>query len=155
MGGRWLTGRMDSHTTNSFAGRMEIVEAGRRRRWTIEEKVRIVEESLRGDWPVSAVARHHALSPSQLFTWRKVYREGRLAPEGATTDATAGFIPAVIAREPRAGMEAAEEGGEPGFLLGSQGRGRMEIVLSGGRRVMVGPDVDTAALARVLRVLEG
>ncbi len=134
---------------------MEIVEAGRRRRWTIEEKVRIVEESLRGDWPVSAVARHHALAPSQLFTWRKAYREGRLDPEGATADATAGFIPAVIAREPTTGVEAAEGGGEPGFLLGSQGRGRMEIVARGGRRVMVGPDVDAAALARVLRVLEG
>lgn len=134
---------------------MEVVETGRRRRWTIEEKVQIVEESLRGDWPVSAVARHHALAPSQLFTWRKAYREGRLAPRGEFAAAAPGFIPAVITPEPTVGARAAEESDVQESLLASQGHGRMEIVAHGGRRVMVGPDVDAAALARVVRVLEG
>ena len=31
--------------------------------------------------------------------------------------------------------------------------GRMEIVLSGGERIIVGADVDAAALARVVRTL--
>jgi len=35
---------MDSHTHSAF-GRLEIVETGRRRRWTDEEKRRIVLES--------------------------------------------------------------------------------------------------------------
>jgi len=134
---------------------MEIVETGRRRRWTIEEKVRIVEESLRGDWPVSAVARAHALAPSQLFAWRKAYREGRLAPDGEVADTAAGFIPAVITPEPAAGAGAAEESDAPDFLAGSHGHGRMEIVARGGRRVIVVADVDAAALGRVLRALEG
>ena len=47
-------------------------------RRTIEEKRRIVEETLRPGASVARVARRHAVNANQLFSWRKKYHEGRL-----------------------------------------------------------------------------
>ena len=49
-----------------------------RRRWTIEQKRRITQESFASGASVSRVAQRHALNANQLFQWRKKYREGRL-----------------------------------------------------------------------------
>lgn len=57
--------------------RMEVFTgSGRRRAWTAEEKARIVAESYEGDETVSGVARRHALTPQQLFAWRRDARHG-------------------------------------------------------------------------------
>ena len=56
----------------------------RRRRWTPEEKVRIVEETYLPGMSASLVARQHGISGSQVFTWR------RLMSQGALTAAAAG-----------------------------------------------------------------
>ena len=48
--------------------------AGRRRAWSAEEKARIVAESYDSGESVSAVARRHALTPQQLFGWRRATR---------------------------------------------------------------------------------
>jgi len=64
--------------------RLEVISTGARRRWTLAEKQRIVAESYDGHRQVSATARRNGLSASQLFTWRRLAREGRadaLAPE--------------------------------------------------------------------------
>jgi transposase len=44
----------------------------RRRRWTPEEKVRIVEETYLSGISVSLVARQHGIRGSQIFTWRRL-----------------------------------------------------------------------------------
>src|SRR6202041_1522653 len=49
-----------------------------RRRRSIEEKRRIVEETLEAGGSVARVARRHAVNANQVFYWRKKYREGRL-----------------------------------------------------------------------------
>jgi transposase len=55
--------------------RIELITGiGRRRRWSSEDKARIVVESLAGDVSVSEVARRHGLSPQQLFGWRREAR---------------------------------------------------------------------------------
>jgi len=133
--------------------RLEVIETGARRRWTPEEKQRIVAESFGAPRIVSATARRHGLSNSQLFTWRRLAREGKLI---ADADAVA-FVPAVVAPELRIPDAPPEPG--PESLLPQADRkaragGRMEIVLSGARRVIVGSDVDAAALMRVIDALE-
>jgi transposase len=133
--------------------RLEVIETGARRRWTPEEKQRIVAESFGAPRIVSATARRHGLSNSQLFTWRRLAREGKLI---ADADAVA-FVPAVVAPELRIPDAPPEPG--PESLLPQADRkaragGRMEIVLSGARRVIVGSDVDAAALVRVIDALE-
>ena len=74
---------MTDHTTMSKVSRVEVISTGARRRWTLEEKRRIVSESYGGRREVSATARRHGLSGSQLFTWRRLAREGRLGDEVA------------------------------------------------------------------------
>jgi transposase len=52
--------------------RIELITgAGRRRRWSLADKVRIVAESLEPGANVSEVARRNGLSPQQLFAWRR------------------------------------------------------------------------------------
>ena len=64
---------------------------GRRRDWSPEEKARIVAESCEAGESVSAVARRYALSPQQLFAWRRAAR--RAVAE--TSESL--FVPAVVA----------------------------------------------------------
>jgi len=98
---------------------------------------------------VSATARRHGLSNSQLFTWRRQAREGKLVAAGTEV-----FVPAVVVSEGR----KVDVATEPNTARASEDRtraaGRMEIVLSGARRVIVGNDVDSAALRRVIDALE-
>jgi transposase len=138
-----------------LVSRLEVITTGARRRWTTEEKRRIVAESHRLPRQVSATARRHGLSASLLFTWRRLAREGRL---GEAEEAV-GFAPAVIGCDPSMDLPHAAHRFETGDCeTGSPSlapaHGRMEIVLADGRRVIVDRDVDTAALRRVLSVLE-
>ena len=128
---------MDILTDSRQFSRLEVVDTGRRRRWTVAEKLRIVEESFSGPRLASSTARRHGLSPTLLFAWRKAFREGRLGGV-----APAAFVPAIIVPEAAAATTA---------MVAS---GRMEVMSANGRRIVVGPDVDTAALLRVLEALE-
>jgi transposase len=75
--------------------RIELITGtGRRRRWSSDEKARIVEESLRPGVNVSEVARRNGLSPQQLFSWRRaahaLFQEGADAtPADRTEDSPA------------------------------------------------------------------
>jgi transposase len=60
---------------------LEVVETGRRRRWTEDEKLRIVAESQSGSRLVSSTARRHGISRSLLTTWRRQFG-GSLAVKG-------------------------------------------------------------------------
>ena len=50
-----------------------------RRRWSEEEKARVVRESLRPGERVGEVARRYGISRWQLSTWRSLARQGKLA----------------------------------------------------------------------------
>jgi len=58
--------------------RLDVISSGARRRWSLDEKQRIVAESYAAPRQVSATARRNGLSASQLFTWRRLARDGRL-----------------------------------------------------------------------------
>lgn len=53
----------------------------RRRFRTVEEKRRIVEETLVPGASVARVARAHGVNANQVFGWRQLYRQGRLERE--------------------------------------------------------------------------
>ena len=128
---------------------LEVIETGSRRRWTLEEKQRIVAESFSAPRVVSATARRHALSASQLFAWRRLARDGTLVAEDVP-----GFMPALIAaNRPCAAVVAERPSPSADNPATRPNGGRMVIILSGGNRVIVGNDVDAGALRRVLDVL--
>ena len=125
---------MDRHKDTAQVQRLEVVELGRRRRWTTEAKLRIVEESFAGWRRASATARRHGISTSLLFAWRKAYGAGTLVAA-----APSGFVPAVVVEEPAPPTAPAPS--------------RIEIFRPNGQRLFVDAGVDEAALARVLSVL--
>jgi transposase len=82
---------------SSPRGRVEIrTGVGRRRRWSEEEKGRIVAASYAPGAVVSEVARRHEISPQHLFGWRKAARNGRLV---LPSDGAAIFVPVVLASQ--------------------------------------------------------
>ena len=56
---------------------------GRRQRWSIAEKRRIVEETLTAGVSVARVARAHGVNTNQVFGWRRLYLTGRLGEQKA------------------------------------------------------------------------
>src|SRR6266478_7617253 len=130
---------MDSHKRSTQVERLEVIETGRRRRWSDDEKLRIVMESLQAPRAISSTARRHGISRSLLVAWRGSFRPEPTGPEAQQ----AGFVPAmVVAAETAPTMDAAPASG------------RMVIVVGKDRRVIVDTSVDATALARVLQVLE-
>ena len=115
----------------------------RRRRWSRDEKMRILAESLEPGAKVAEVARRNDVASSVLFSWR---RQARLPAAASATMVPVtvaepvGVVPAVLTK-PRKTRGPAKE------------RGLIEIDLGGGRRVRVDAGVDAKALARVLDVL--
>jgi transposase len=57
--------------------RIEVINGvARRRRFTTEQKLAIVAESMQPGMSISYVARQHGLSPSMVFRWRRLMSEG-------------------------------------------------------------------------------
>ena len=129
---------MAVHTSRPVFERLEVVETGRRRRWSDDEKLRIVAESLSGSRQVSSTARRYGISRSLLTTWRRHFRVEPSSLREAGTE----FVPAVVLPESPASTQPA-----------SFSSTRMEIVVSRDRRIIVDAGVDVAALARVLDLL--
>ena len=129
---------MDSHKRSAQIERLEVVETGRRRRWSEDEKLKIVLESLRVPRRVSATARQHGISRSLLIKWRRSFRPERHDPEGQQI----GFVPAMVVAETAPTVPTVPA------------RGRMVIVIANSRRIIVDSGVDAVALARVIEVLE-
>ncbi len=75
---------MPDRMTGTYDRVEVITSVQRRRRWTPEEKIQIVEETYLPGNTVSLIARRHGIAGNQLFTWR------RLMAQGALTAATAG-----------------------------------------------------------------
>ena len=138
---------MTDHMPMPKVSRLEVVSTGARRRWTLEEKQRIVTESYRGPRLVSVTARRNGLSTSQLFTWRRLARDGKLSGDGAPA-----LVPVEITStaSPISSDEPQPVSSPPAQRARA---GIIEIELGGGCRVRVDRDVDTEALQRVLELL--
>jgi transposase-like protein len=62
---------MDVNTNSRQVERLEIVETGRRRRWSEDEKLKIAFESLQPPGQMTATAHRYGISRSQLYLWRR------------------------------------------------------------------------------------
>jgi transposase len=126
-------------------GTVEIIGGReRRRRWSVEEKLRIVGETREAGACVRAVAARHDVYPSLLHYWRRQEREGRLRAIEAPS-----FVPVRLADAPPAKSVALSPRGERS--VGEP----IEITLPDGTAIKVGHDVSVAALRRVVTALRG
>jgi transposase len=121
--------------------RLEVFTgAGRRRAWPADEKARIVAESFEGGETVSAVARRHALTPQQLFAWRRAAQQR--AAEGGTGSAFAPVIVEATGPYANAPMAPAHRRGLP----------LIEVVI-GAATVRIAAGIDAGTLTTVLRAV--
>jgi len=59
------------HVLEAVPHRLEVSPGRPRRRWSVEAKMTLVEETLKSGANVSAIARQAGISPAQLFGWRR------------------------------------------------------------------------------------
>jgi transposase len=138
----------------SMSGRMAMSEpirrlelftgAGRRRTWSDEDKAAIVAESDGPGTSISAVARRHGLSASQLFTWRRLARRAE-----RHDDRTVRFVPAVLSVDPQ---EPASAQTGPG-LHEQRGCHGIEVEIAGAT-VRIAQGARAAQIAAVIRALK-
>jgi transposase len=121
-----------------------MTQGERRRRWSDEEKLRIVGETHERGACIRAVAARHDVYPSLLHYWRRQVREGRLRAIEVP-----GFVPVRVAAAPLA--ESAASPPLPERL----GADRIEITLPDGTAIKLGHDVSLSALRRVVTALRG
>jgi transposase len=119
-----------------------ITSVERRRRWSRDEKLRMVAESAQPGRTASQVARAHGIAPGQLFTWRRQLLSEAIASGGAGD----GFVPVAVAHEPAA---AASSG------AAAAGERAIEIRLPNGVVIGVSNAVEVEPLRRVLTALAG
>jgi transposase len=129
---------------------MEIITGvERRRRWRIEEKLRIVAETEQPGACFAEIARRYEISRGLLWNWRSQVRRGLLRRSAAAflpvqlMDATA--RPYLQSGSPLPRPPKASAGSD----------GKIEITLPDGSHLQVGSDVSLAALRRVMTALRG
>ena len=133
---------MDSHTNSDQVERLEVVDSGRRRRWSEDEKLKIVLESLTAPRQVSATARRYGVARSQLLQWRRSFRpERNESPERSIS-----FVPAVVVSEPEHSPSAA---------AGLAAEAAIEIDFTSGARMRITGAVDPATLRAAVEALTG
>jgi len=121
-----------------------ITSVERRRRWSREDKERLVAASLESGVSVSEVARAAGLHASQLFKWRK-----QLCKRSEAS--VASLVPVEIVPSPP--RQAEEPSSTPAPAPRRKSHGIIEIELGSGHRVRVDCEVDGDALRRVLDAL--
>jgi transposase len=122
---------------------IESAKQEKRRRRSVEEKRRIVEETLEAGASVARVARRHAVNANQVFYWRKKYREGRLGKNQSSK-----LLPVTLSDISRG------KSGRAGCASSPLAVGTMEIKLAKGQLRVTG-SVEAEALRTVLEYLLG
>ncbi|MBM1175479.1 IS66-like element accessory protein TnpA [Microvirga arabica] len=124
--------------------RFEVLQGvGGRRRWSKDDKARILELTLAPGAVVSEIACRHGLTPQQLFTWR------RQARHAAATDEPM-FVPAITVPPAHVTPSKAHPEDRP-----DQTSGRLDLIEIevNGAIVRVRPGTDATTLAMVLRAV--
>lgn len=113
--------------------RLEVLTGpGRRRKWSDDDKAKVVAETLEPGAVVAEVARRWQICPQQVFTWRREMRTGVGAPLG--------FVPNIA--------EVAAAVSEP-VAPSACPLPSVEVELAGAV-VRIAPDTDAELLTMVL-----
>jgi len=144
---------LDARQEGNSYRRIEVITGQRRRRrWTAEEKARIVAESFEAGANISEVARRHGVVRGLLTAWRRKFAT-------AAGIKVPGFVPVRIDAGSGPGTGGEADGVAPvrcAEMASPVARlcGAIEIEVSGAR-VRVEPGVDATTLSIVLSALRG
>ncbi len=124
--------------------RMEIISGGdRRRRWTDEEKLQVLEEADRPGVRLSHVARSYDVLPQQIRRWRRqLFGDVAVGPEVPT------FVPVTVTDvDLPAPPHPVTRCAKPKPVM-------IEISLRSGRMLKVAADLDRHVLASLIACVE-
>jgi transposase len=129
-----------------------LVGPERRRRWSADEKARIVAEATVPDARVADIARRYGVSRSLIYTWRREANQ-RLSGDGVGV-ALPDLVPVVVSAgsEPPS-PEAAREKRRTCSSGAAKPDGAIEIALPGSVRMTVRGRVEERTLRAVLAAL--
>ena len=128
---------------------MEIITGvERRRRWSLEEKLRIVAETEQPGSGIADIARRYEISRGLLWNWRSQVRRGALRPDPPPV-----FLPVQTISEPANGHDTKYMAPSAGSGAEQVTGSKIEITLPDGTSVKVGHDVGLTMLRRVMTVL--
>lgn len=135
-------------------GRVEILTGvERRRKWSEEQKLSILEEVATNGLPVAEIARRHDLIPQQIYRWR---RQFVVRAEEEPQHFAPSFLPvSLVAPEQDGGGSSGNK--RPTMKEKPQGsrRGeRIEIRCKGGRVLKVDAGLNLAVLQGLIRSVE-
>jgi transposase len=136
---------MDNVTDNAKGvyRRIEVLTGpGRRRKWSDEDKARIVAEAAQPGVVVSEIARRWQVTPQQVFDWRRQMRQA-LAATMTVTSASPAFVPMIAM-----GHVSTSDPAAPACRSGP----RIEVRLAGAE-LRIAPGTDAALLSMVLRAV--
>ena len=123
--------------------------SGKRRYRTVEERRRIVEETLAEGVLVAIVARRHGVNANQVFQWRKLYQSGLLEPSLQQRQLnTARLLPVTV-------VDEAESREEQKASVAAPSSGAIHIEFPGRALVSVEGLIDAALVRAVLESLRG
>ena len=126
-----------------------ITSVERRRRWSREDKERLVAACFEPGAVLSETAREAGIHVSQLFRWRKELC--RIGDPSMPVSST--LVPVIVSEVAPAAQPAASEA--PASSQPRRKRSDVTIDLGRGRRVRVDSDIDTEALGRILDCVLG
>jgi transposase len=121
--------------------------AGGRRHWSMDDKARIVAETLEPNAVISEVARRYGLRPQQVFAWR---REARKQAASGQQESAA-FVPAVVTAAPS--EPAPARPARPRKRKANRDAGVIELEIDG-IAMRVGRGADAKTVAAVIRALK-
>jgi transposase-like protein len=137
---------METNSSQSTAG-TDSHGSATRRRWHVDQKRRIVEETLQLDMTVVAVAQRHGVNANSVHAWRREYRKGKLGGPRRTAASMAG--PAKLASD----FSSASDRWPPNLALNGTPAVEADVIemrLPNGTEVKATGEVALEALRRIL-----
>ena len=129
-----------------------ISRVERRRRWSCEQKVRILTEALEPGATVSAVADRNGVSRSQVYAWRRLAERGGIPGISLNGPQKQLFAPVHIEAMPPASGPATAA---LATTYEQRRPGAIEVALTNGRIVRVDEGIEPVRLARLVTALDG
>jgi transposase len=153
-----LNGPIESVSAKEANRRRKQLAQGPRRKYSLDFKLQVVEETFAPGASVPVVALRHNMNTNVVFRWRKLFRKGQLTGEAVTEPKklpapafapvrVVPDVPALPAPQPSPPAGTAESKStqrKPGI---------MTITLPGGFTLRLDADIDEAALRRALKAV--
>jgi len=128
-----------------------ITTVQRRRRWSTEEKVAILDAAFRRGGSVAAAADRFEVSRALIYLWRSQVRSGAMPGVTLNDGGAAAFAPVTLVTDARAATS------HPVTPTPKERRraGSIEVRLSNGRSVKADEGIAPDVLAAIVAALDG